>query len=95
MLPRRRNLTANGGVGSGTIPHPPPPRRKERHIVNEGIRKLAESLIAFNAPKLPLKTVMLNLLWQTGRKSISSEELLYIADVLEPYGIVITVKKRG
>lgn len=64
-------------------------------MVNEGIKRLAESLIAFNAPRLPLKTVMLNLLCQTGRTSMSLEELLYIADVLEPYGIIITVKKRG
>jgi hypothetical protein len=64
-------------------------------MVNEGIKKLAESLIAFNAPRLPIKTVMANLFWQTGRRSISAEELLYISDVLEPYGIVITVKKRS
>ena len=63
-------------------------------MVNDGIKKLAESLIAFNAPRLPLKTVMTNLFWQTGRKSISLEELFYISGVLEPYGIVITVKKR-
>ena len=64
-------------------------------MVNEGIKKLAESLIAFNAPRLPLKTVMANLYWQTGRTSISVRELLYISGVLEPYGIIITVKKRG
>ena len=64
-------------------------------MVNEGIKKLAESLIVFNEPRIPLKMVMANLFWQTGRKSISLDELFYISDVLEPYGIVITVKRRG
>lgn len=61
-------------------------------MVNEEIKKLTESLVAFNAPRLPLKTVMLNLYCQTGRTSIKVYELLYIAGALEKYGITVTTK---